>query len=106
MVAPEFKAKMNIIFTRMKSFPGFGNGRDEVFIISIAPAPPADLRLAAASNGSPVAQVSDKTEGTIMPLVFKPPEAYCRDLMGPEQGLQSQQGLPAYPGHKNSNPKP
>lgn len=34
---------------------GFSNGCDQVLVISIAPAPPADLRLAAAGNGSPVA---------------------------------------------------
>lgn len=33
----------------------FSNGRDQVLIISIAPAPPADLRLAAAGDGSPIA---------------------------------------------------
>lgn len=34
---------------------GFSNGCDQVLVISIAPAPPADLGLAAAGNGSPIA---------------------------------------------------
>lgn len=33
----------------------FSDGRDQILIISIAPAPPADLRLAAAGNCSPIA---------------------------------------------------
>lgn len=36
---------------------GFGNGLDQVLIISIPPAPPADLWLAASGNHSPCAQV-------------------------------------------------
>ena len=44
----------------MQPFPwvqgtGFSDGCDQVLVISIAPAPPADLGLAAAGNGSSVA---------------------------------------------------
>lgn len=52
---------------------GFSDGCDQVLVVSIAPAPPADLGLAAAGNGSPVAQVSDKTEETITPSAFTAP---------------------------------
>lgn len=63
---------------------GFSDGRDQVLIISIAPAPPADLRLAAAGDGCPIAQVSEKTEETIMPLAFASP----RDLPPRPQGAR------------------
>lgn len=39
---------------------GFGDGGYEVLVISIAPAPPADLRLTAARNHRPVAQMSGR----------------------------------------------
>lgn len=71
---------------------GFGDGRDQVLIIGIAPAPPADLRLAAAGDCSPVAQVSDETEGTIMPLPSAAPS-------GPP-------GLPPEPTGATHSPRP
>lgn len=64
---------------------GFRDGGDQVFIICIAPAPPADLRLATAGNGCPVAQVSDETEGKKKhhaPCNSKLPEAYHAPTMG------------------------
>lgn len=55
---------------------------------------------------APLRRCLTKQKKPECPWYSQPPEAYCRDLMGPEQGLQSQQGLPAYLGHENSNPKP
>ena len=39
---------------------GFGNGRHEILVVRVAPAPPADLGLAAAGDHRPVAHVSAK----------------------------------------------
>lgn len=42
---------------------GLGDGGDQVLVVGVAPAPPADLWLAAAGDHGPVAQVPAREEG-------------------------------------------